>query len=379
MIKLLTVIGARPQIIKAAAVSRAINKEFSDRIIEEILHTGQHYDERMSEVFFLELGIPRPNHQLNVGSLSHGEQTAAMVTGVEEILKNDSFDALLVYGDTNSTLAGALAAAKLHVPVIHVEAGLRSFNKSMPEEINRICCDHCSTLLFSPTLTGIENLAHEGFDVQAHAPYTLDNPGIFHCGDVMYDNSLHFAAIAQANGRPSFMPESHDDFVLVTIHRPYNTDDAVRLFAILDDLRWMALERGMQIIFPMHPRTRSKLMTVDPERYQRFDMTAGILVVEPVGFLEMTWLESQAKMIVTDSGGVQKEAFFFRKPSVVIRSETEWVELIEHGSARLSFETGEKMREHFDHALSMGFGDFPPIFGDGNAARFICSKICETF
>ena len=192
MIKIVTIIGARPQIIKAAALSRAIKNKFSDKIKEVIVHTGQHYDENMSQVFFDELGIPTPDYNLGVGSGSHGTQTAKMIEGIEEILLKENPDYLVVYGDTNSTLAGAIAASKIHIPIVHIEAGLRSFNKAMPEEINRICCDHCSTMLFSPTATGYKNLINEGFNPKNEKPFTADNPGIYHCGDVMYDNSLHF-------------------------------------------------------------------------------------------------------------------------------------------------------------------------------------------
>ena len=196
MLKILNIIGARPQIIKAAAISRAIKNHFSNQIEDIIVHTGQHYDENMSEVFFTEMGIPKPKYNLNVGSASHGVQTAEMLKGIESIIFTEKPNVVLVYGDTNSTLAAAVAAAKLHVPVAHVEAGLRSFNKSMPEEINRITCDHASTLLFSPTETGIKNLVREGFKIDAKMPYNIDNPGVFHCGDVMYDNSLYFSEIS---------------------------------------------------------------------------------------------------------------------------------------------------------------------------------------
>ena len=197
MIKIVTIIGARPQIIKAAALSRAIKENFSNEINEVIVHTGQHYDENMSQVFFDELGIPTPNYNLGVGSGSHGVQTSKMIEGIEEILIKEKPDYLIVYGDTNSTLAGAIAASKIHIPIVHIEAGLRSYNKAMPEEINRICCDHCSTMLFSPTATGYNNLIKEGFNPENKKPYTIDNPGIYHCGDVMYDNSLHFAEMAK--------------------------------------------------------------------------------------------------------------------------------------------------------------------------------------
>lgn len=375
MKNILTVIGARPQIIKAAAVSRAIRTEFAGKLNEIILHTGQHYDEKMSEVFFSELAIPRPNHQLDVGSGSHGEQTAKMLSGIEAVLKTDKIDALLVYGDTNSTLAGALAAAKLHIPVVHVEAGLRSFNKSMPEEINRITCDHCATLLFSPTATGFENLKKEGFDTDQTGPFSIDHPGVFHCGDVMYDNSLYFSEVASSSVDPAKFGLTEGEFVLVTIHRPYNTDDINRLMEILADLTWLSTEHNIQLVLPLHPRTKHMLAQQRPEEFNEFCSNDQIHVIEPVSFLEMIYLEKNCKLIVTDSGGVQKEAYFFQKPSVVIRTETEWTELLEHGSARLSFVTGKAMRASFDEALSTKITGYPLIFGDGKASEFICEMI----
>ena len=375
MKNILTVIGARPQIIKAAAVSRAIREGFSDQLNEVILHTGQHYDEKMSNVFFNELEIPRPDHQLDVGSGSHGVQTAKMLSGIEEVLLKDSIDALLVYGDTNSTLAGSLAAAKLHIPVVHVEAGLRSFNKSMPEEINRIACDHASTLLFSPTTTGFENLKNEGFSTKNEGAISIDNPGVFHCGDVMYDNSLYFSEKASRTISGEAFELSSDKFVLVTIHRPYNTDNITRLNAILDDLAWLANEEEIELVVPLHPRTKNRLMQESAEEYSAFASNPRIHVIEPVSFLEMIWLEKNCSLIVTDSGGVQKEAYFFQKPSVVIRTETEWTELVEHGSAELSFETGASMRRIFAASLKKTFQEFPQVFGDGKASSFICEMM----
>ena len=228
MIKIVTIIGARPQIIKAAALSRAIKNKFSNEIEEIIVHTGQHYDQNMSQVFFDELGIPAPNYNLGVGSGKHGEQTAKMIEGIEEILLKENPDYLVVYGDTNSTLAGAIAASKIHIPIVHIEAGLRSFNKSMPEEINRICCDHCSTMLFSPTETGYKNLINEGFNPENKKPFTIDNPGIYHCGDVMYDNSLYFGSKANSQ-----QPTANSQYILCTIPRNNNTDEPERLSAIV--------------------------------------------------------------------------------------------------------------------------------------------------
>ena len=252
MIKIVTIIGARPQIIKAAALSRAIKNNFSNEIEEIIVHTGQHYDQNMSQVFFDELGIPAPNYNLGVGSGKHGEQTAKMIEGIEEILLKENPDYLVVYGDTNSTLAGAIAASKIHIPIVHIEAGLRSFNKAMPEEINRICCDHCSTMLFSPTTTGYKNLINEGFNQENKKPFTIDNPGIYHCGDVMYDNSLYFSSIANSQH-----PIANSQYILCTIHRNNNTDEPERLSAIVRAL--LRLSKEEEIIIPLHPRTKKLL------------------------------------------------------------------------------------------------------------------------
>lgn len=376
MKKILTVIGARPQIIKAAAISRELRKNYADALSEAIVHTGQHYDDAMSEVFFREMGIPQPHFRLEVGSGNHGAQTAAMLEGIETILTEEACDALLVYGDTNSTLAGALAAAKLHIPVIHVEAGLRSFNKSMPEELNRIMCDHASTLLFCPTHTAVHNLAKEGFDISVPTKTTADHPAVYHCGDVMFDNTLFFSAMAVDRFAAQPILGTEKAFVLATIHRPYNTDDPERLVRLIEDILWLT-EEGYNVVFPVHPRTLKVLQTFASALYARIEENENFYLMPPASFLEMIYLEQQASLIVTDSGGVQKEAYFLRKPSVVVRTETEWVELVEHGSAILSFETGEAMRDAFKRQLSRGDMEFPPIFGDGKAASFICSKIAE--
>ncbi|MFM1932209.1 MAG: hypothetical protein RL226_1512 [Bacteroidota bacterium] len=376
MKKLLTVIGARPQFIKAAAISRTLNDAFKGRIEEKILHTGQHYDNAMSNVFFDEMNIPRPHFTLQSGGGSHGAQTAAMLEGIEEVLLGEKFDGLLVYGDTNSTLAGALAAAKLYIPVIHVEAGLRSFNKAMPEELNRIMCDHASTLLFCPTDTAVHNLRQEGFDVTNDHKPTADHPAVHKCGDIMFDNTLYFSNISRDkfHSQPPFTITRK--FVLATIHRPYNTDDGARLLAILSDLEWLTTQ-GFDVVFPIHPRTLKAAELANAQRLTELKANVHFHLVPPASFLEMIYLEQGSELIVTDSGGVQKEAYFLRKPSVVVRTETEWTELIDHGSAILCFETGEAMRSAFLSQLNKQFSDFPPIFGDGHAATFICQKIVE--
>src|SRR6218665_1152746 len=252
MKKILTIIGARPQIIKAAALSRAIKNTYADRISEVIVHTGQHYDENMSEEFFDELDIPHPHYNLNVGSGSHGKQTAAMIDGIEEVLLKEKPDAIVLYGDTNSTLSGAIAASKIQVPVVHIEAGLRSFNKTMPEEINRIMCDHVSTLLFSPTKAGYDNLLKEGFRENNEGPYSFDNPKIYHCGDVMYDNSIYFSEVAEEKTRVLHENQLESGkFILATIHRNNNTDEPERLNAIFRSMYRIANENRIKVILPL--------------------------------------------------------------------------------------------------------------------------------
>jgi len=372
--KILTIIGARPQIIKAAALSRTIKNHFAKSIQEIIVHTGQHYDNNMSQVFFDELGIPTPDYNLEVGSASHGLQTAQMISGIEEILEKEKPDYIVLYGDTNSTLAGAIAASKIHIPVVHIEAGLRSFNKSMPEEINRIVCDHVSSLLFTPTKTGYQNLLNEGFK-ENKSPFTVDNVGIFHCGDVMYDNSLFFADVAE--DKTSILPDLNllnKAFILATIHRDHNTDNPVRLHAIFEALLEITVEKKIQVVLPLHPRTKKKMETLPVELSKRIKANSYIYVIPPVSFLEMIVLEKNAKLIITDSGGVQKEAYYFHKPCVILRPETEWVEIIEAGTGILADADKEKIKEAVNQLLYKNF-EFPAIFGDGHVAEFICQTL----
>jgi len=351
--KLLTVIGARPQFIKAASVSRKL----TGRIEEIIVHTGQHYDANMSEVFFEELEIPKPAFHLNIGSGSHGEMTGKMLMGIEQVLIQEKPDALLVYGDTNSTLAGALAASKLLVPVIHVEAGLRSFNRNMPEEKNRILTDHISDFLFVPTQTGIENLSREGIE-----------KGVFLCGDVMYDGILHYSKMAAKKSNIlQGLGANQGKYCLCTIHRAENTDDSRRLISIFSALG----KSGEEIILPLHPRT------------QRFIKEYGIFtapnvrIIDPVGYLDMLRLMSESRKVITDSGGIQKEAFFLGKPCITLRDETEWVETVENGWNCICGANEDKIV----HAIS----HFQPAsprknyFGDGNASGKIVDELIKAF
>jgi UDP-GlcNAc3NAcA epimerase len=369
MISILTIVGARPQFIKASAVSRAVRDHFGGQVREYMLHTGQHYDENMSQVFFEQMQIPQPDFRLNVGSGSHARQTGDMMKQIEEILLTHRFDALLVYGDTNSTLAGALAAAKLHIPVIHVEAGLRSFNKSMPEEINRICTDHVSTFLFPPTEAGVKNLEKEGIRFDAQRAASPDNPLVKNVGDVMYDNSLFFAGLAETQSTITQTLGVQDKpFVLCTIHRDFNTDNPQRLNALFKGLNAIA-ETGTEVILPCHPRTEKKLESLTEKPHNR------VRITEPVSFFDMIKLEKHALQIITDSGGVQKEAYFYRKPCIVLRPETEWVEILHTGNGILADADPEKITEAFHRFAGRRTADYPTLYGNGQAARQILEEV----
>lgn len=379
MIKIVTIIGARPQIIKAAALSRAIKTHFASQIKEIIVHTGQHYDENMSQVFFDELGIPAPDYNLNVGSGSHGKQTATMITGIEEILVKEQPNAIVLYGDTNSTLAGGIAASKIHVPVVHIEAGLRSYNKAMPEEVNRIMCDHVSTLLFSPTQTGFDNLVKEGFKKDNKAPYNANNPKIYHCGDVMYDNSLFFSQVAESKTVIiSKYNLQKNKFILATIHRNNNTDEPARLNALFSALNKISVSNGIDVILPLHPRTAKLLETnLNPVLLKEIKSNTKFHIAPPASFLEMIALEKNCKLVMTDSGGVQKEAFYFEKPCVILRPETEWIELVECGTALIADANEAKIIDSYNTLTQKHNMQFPKLYGDGKAAEFICAEMVK--
>jgi UDP-GlcNAc3NAcA epimerase len=380
-LRILTVIGARPQIIKAAAMSRAIRTHAKGRITETLLHTGQHYDANMSQVFFDELGIPAADINLNVGSGGHGVMTARMIEGIEQILLKKEHDVVLLYGDTNSTLAGAVAASKIHIPVAHVEAGLRSFNKRMPEEVNRIVCDHCSTWLFCPTDTAVENLRREGFTGTNDARPTADKPHVVQCGDVMYDNSLYFAALAKE--RSTILKElglAPNGFVLVTVHRDHNTDDPVRLNNIFRTLLDLHKRHALPMVLPVHPRTRKMMDSLlAPDLREALAASKAFHLVPPAGFLDMIALESGARLVITDSGGVQKEAYFFGKPCVILRPETEWVELVARDQAVLADADPNRIAAGADRYLRDGSPACPPLFGDGHASERICDELLRAW
>lgn len=360
--KILTVVGARPQFIKAAPVSRALRG--TPGWSEILVHTGQHYDAGMSDVFFEELGLPKPDHHLGVGSASHGAQTGRILIALEPVLERERPDWVLIYGDTNSTLAAAVTAVKLHLPVAHVEAGLRSWNRRMPEEINRVLADHASDLLFPPTAAAVDNLRREG----------IPDARVRLVGDVMFDAALLFADEAERRSdaleRLAVRPEG---YVLATVHRAENTDDRARLGAILAGLTHVA--RSTPVVLPLHPRTRARLAADDPAALTDLG-AAGVRVTEPVGFLDMVRLERHAAVIATDSGGVQKEAFFHRVPCVTLRDETEWVELVELGWNRLA---PPRSADAVAGAVAEALADrtarraraTPSPYGDGHAALAI--------
>lgn len=360
--KIVTVVGARPQFIKAAAVSRAVRAwNAAGRLpaIEEVIvHTGQHFDHNMSQTFFEQLAIPAPRYNLDIHGGGHGQMTGRMLEKLEATLEQEKPDWLLIYGDTNSTLAGALAAAKLHIPVAHVEAGLRSFNARMPEEINRIVADRISTLLFCPTDTAVDNLAREG-----------RNEGVSNVGDVMYDAALFMRDQAESQSviltslqlRPGH-------FVLATCHRAENTDDRLRLQAILSGLGELATE--MPVVLPLHPRTRQVVARLGLE-----SMLHGLTIVDPLPYLDMVKLEAHAALIATDSGGVQKEAYFYRVPCVTLRDETEWVETVDIGWNRLAPPGRADLATLARRAMAERPQQHPDCYGDGAAAQRILTQI----
>lgn len=361
MINIITIIGARPQFIKAAAFSR-ITSVFD--LQEEIIHTGQHYDSNMSGVFFEELNIPKPSHNLEVGSLTHGAQTAKMLEGIEKILIKKKPELVLVYGDTNSTLAGALAAAKLNIPVAHVEAGLRSFNKRMPEEINRILTDHCSDILFCPTENAVKNLLGEG----------IPSERIKMVGDIMFDACLYYKGfLNNAENLSSPFNYSSEDYCLVTIHRAENTDDPQRIKNILYSL--IEISKDIQIIFPVHPRTMQYIQKNVGKDFSK----ERLKFITPVGYKEMLILLKDAKMVMTDSGGLQKEAYFFEKPCITLRDETEWVELVENGYNFLcSPENPDKIFSTYSKVRTMDIKFNKYLYGSGDTALKIGEVIQKT-
>lgn len=349
--KVLTIVGARPQFIKAAPVSQELRAAGCH---EFLVHTGQHYDYTMSQIFFDELGILQPDINLEVGSGSHGWQTGQMLLRLEEVMLAQQPDVVVVYGDTNSTLAGALAAVKLHIPVAHVEAGLRSYNRTMPEEHNRVLTDHCADVLFCPTQTAVDNLAREGI-----------TRGVYLVGDTMYDAVVQFGALARQRSRIlerlDLVPQQ---YLLVTVHRPSNTDNIENLRAIVSAL----IECGKVVVFPIHPRTLARL--VDSNIISQLQSAPNIHLIEPVGYFDMLMLEQHAWTILTDSGGVQKEAYFFSVPCITLREETEWIETVASGLNVLVGANTNRIIEAIS-CIESGAYQVKPIFGKGEASQKI--------
>lgn len=359
MKKVLTVLGARPQFVKASVVSSALART---GVLEEVLvHTGQHFDANMSEVFFTEFAMPAPKHNLGIHGGRHGAMTGQMLEAIETVLLDERPDALLVYGDTNSTLAGALAAAKLHIPVAHVEAGLRSYNMRMPEEINRILTDRISSWLFTPTDAAAQHLKAEGVNEHSIIPV----------GDVMYDVAMHYGQrVGATGGILERLGARPGGYILSTVHRAENTDSPRRLEAIVVALSQSV--RSLPVIWPLHPRTRAVL-----QRSGLLDglLAAGVLLIDPVGYMEMVQLEKHAALIATDSGGVQKEAYFYQVPCVTLRDETEWVELVESGWNRLaSPNDAASVSGTIQNALGSR-GSAVSLYGNGDAADKIAARL----
>ena len=352
MIKILTILGARPQFIKAGSVSREIGKY--KEIEEIIVHTGQHYDANMSDIFFDEMQIPKPNYFLGIGGKSHGAMTGQMIEKIEEVALKEKPDWIMVYGDTNSTLAGAIVASKLHIKLAHIEAGLRSFNMKMPEEVNRILTDRVSNILFCPTDTAIENLKNEGYE-------NLDCK-IVKSGDVMQDGAIFYKNLAV---KPNI--EIKQDFILCTIHRAENTDDEIRLKSIFNALEEIAKEK--QVILPLHPRTKKILENLKLN-------ISHLTIIDPVGYLEMVWLIDNCDFVMTDSGGLQKEAYFFEKQCITLRDETEWVELVECGANTLVGADKVKIFNAYKNNAEFNQENSKfDLYGGGKASEYIINEL----
>lgn len=357
--KIVTVVGARPQFVKAAAVSRQLAKK---GITEIIVHTGQHFDKNMSDIFFDEMQIPKPNYLLEIHSLGHGAMTGRMMEKIEEVLIKESPDLLMVYGDTNSTLAGAVAAKKMHIPVVHVEAGLRSFNMDMPEEINRILTDRISDLLFCPTDSAVENLVREGFS--SYGCSIIKN------GDVMQDAAIYYSQFSEEKSTIiKQLGLGEQAFILSTFHRQENTDDANNLNAIVDALN--NIHSSTPVVVPLHPRTRNKI--------KEAGLTILFKTIEPVGYFDMIELLKNCALVMTDSGGLQKEAFFFGKHCVTMRDQTEWVELIHGGYNVLSGASKAKIESSVSEMLKKNSDFDVDLYGNGTASERIAEELCSFF
>lgn len=352
--KIATIVGARPQFIKASTISRVVSNQ--DKIREVMIHTGQHYDANMSDIFFAELDIRKPDYHLGIGGGTHGENTGRMLEAIEKVLISENPDWVLVYGDTDSTLAGTLAAVKLHIPLAHIEAGLRSFNRRMPEEVNRVLSDHAADLLFAPTQTAVRNLAREG----------IIGDKVKLVGDVMYDATLHYRSQARRPNSVDLLEGTV--FYLCTIHRAENTDHPERLADIVSMINLISKE--ITVILPLHPRTVAAI-----QRMEGISFDHNVQIISPLGYLEMTWLLSNCRLVITDSGGLQKEAFFHRKPCITLRDQTEWIELVDAGWNRLMPLCANFNADFIHNQSKLILEDQENMYGVGDTAQQIIEHI----
>ncbi len=355
--KVATVLGARPQFVKAAIVSQALKE--SQRFDEFLIHTGQHFSANMSDIFFNQMGIQEPKYHLDINSLSHGAMTGRMLEQIEEVLINEKPDFVLVYGDTNSTLAGALAASKLHIPIAHVEAGLRSFNMRMPEEVNRILTDKISNILFCPTESATKNLASEG--------YNSETPKIILNGDVMQDAAIYFSSIDAQLEKSTNEISSSGDYILCTMHRQENTDDPIRLKSIVEALN--KINESTKIVLPLHPRTKNAL--------EKNNLKFNFETIDPIGYLDILHLLKNCKMVMTDSGGMQKEAYFFKKYCLTLRDETEWVELVQNNYNTLVGASFDNILDTYQQFINKSVNFDKELYGGGNASKIIAQELIK--
>ena len=364
--KILTIVGARPQFIKSYPVSKAISEH--KNVEEVLLHTGQHYDFNMSKIFFSQLSLKEPDYNLGVGSASHGKQTGEMLNGIEGVIKKESPDLILIYGDTNSTLAGALSGAKCHIPVAHIEAGLRSYNMKMPEEVNRVLADRISSYLFCPTETSVGNLVKEGFGSFKYQGSKLKKPKVILSGDVMYDTFLLCKKIVNPSPEIKKLIEDSDKFYLATIHRAENTDSKNNLKNIIEALE--SISKDMPIIIPIHPRTKEKLNNYNIAPIK-------LRLIQPVGYFDMLYLLEKCHAVLTDSGGLQKEAYFSKKPCITLREETEWTELVEIGANIVVGANKESIIEAAKSIAKFNAKIKTGIYGNGNASKKIIKLLVK--
>lgn len=379
MLKIVSIIGARPQFIKLAAFARVVNRYFSTKLDHKIIHTGQHYDKNMSEVFFNELQIDVPAYHLSLHTNQGTFPMRKAVCSIEQILQQEKPDLVIVYGDTYSTLAGALAADHCNIALAHIEAGMRSYDQTMPEEVVRVETDKLATYLYCATQTAMNNLQKEGVSLNRSKPYHKSNKKIMFSGDLMYDNALYYAEKISIDtlALRSFLQHTKELFILTTFHRQHNTDSKEHLQGFVEGLLKIA-EKKVNILFPVHPRTRKMFTILLPQEiYQTFSNHPYIHCVEPLSFLEMLYVEKRASLIITDSGGVQKEAYFFQKPCIILRSETEWIELLHNKCGLLCDTKADAIAQTYHYFVQHPPLNFPPVFGKGQAARYICESILE--